>query len=206
MTKINTQLLHLAKDKRLNKVISEVGVLKPGKINTDIYASLIKAIVSQQLSVKAADTIHKRFLTLFKNNYPDAKTVLNIDNELLRSSGLSYQKSGYIKNIAQFSLTEGLDYNFLKKKTDTELIEHLMKIKGVGRWTVEMLLMFSLNRKDVFPIDDLGIQNGIKKIYKLKSEKKELIKDIQKIAEKWQPYRTLACRYIWKFKDQKAVF
>jgi len=203
MTKLNTQLLHLKKDKLLKKVIEQVGVLKPSKTNTDIHAALIRAIVSQQLSVKAADTIHSRFLALFKNNYPEANSILNLDNEKLRAVGLSYQKCGYIKNIAQFSLTHGLDYNFLQKKSDDELIEHLVKIKGVGRWTVEILLMFSLNRNDVFPVDDLGIQNGIKKLYNLKSEKKELIADIKKIAEKWQPYRTLACSYIWRYKDQK---
>ena len=203
MTKIETQLLHLKKDRKLKKVIEHVGPLSLNKPNTDLYGALIRAIVSQQLSVKAAQTIYNRFIALFKNGYPEAKIILKLSDEKMRTVGLSYQKCGYIKNIAQYSLTEGLDYEILKQKNNKELIEHLVKIKGVGQWTVEMLLMFSLGREDVFPVDDLGIQNGIKKLYALTSEKKELLKEMQELSKKWQPYCTLACLYIWRFKDKK---
>jgi len=115
---------------------------------------------------------------------------------------LSFQKAGYLKNIARFSLEETLDYHQLKTKSDDELIDYLVQIKGVGRWTVEMILMFNLNRHDVFPKDDLGIQNGMIALYKLKPEnKRELFSQMEAVAENWKPYRTLACMYIWRFKD-----
>ena len=203
MAKKPDALAHLKKDKILKKLIEKVGPLNPGS-SGDLYYSLMKAIVSQQLSVKAADTIWKRFLELFKNGYPDANKVLKLKDEKLRSAGLSFQKAGYLKNIARFSIEETLDYAKLKNKTDEELIEYLTQIKGVGRWTVEMLLMFSLKRKDVLPLDDLGIQNGIKQLYGLNSVKRDLLKEMELLSQPWKPYRTLACLYIWRYKDMKV--
>ena len=194
-------LRHLKKDKILKQVITKIGEL-PAKRSNDLYLALLKSIVSQQLSVKAADTIWKRFLGLFKTNYPDAKQLLKLSDEQLRAAGLSYQKAGYLKNIARFSIEETLEYKLLKKKSDEELIDHLVQIKGVGRWTVEMVLMFSLNRPDIFPLDDLGIQNGIKSLYNLTTtNKKELYTQMVQLAENWRPHRTIACRYIWRYKD-----
>lgn len=198
--KQNPNIIHLRKDKALKKVIDKVGLIKTNK-NQDLFIALLSAIVSQQLSVKAADTIWGRFEGLFKDNIPTAKAILKLSDDKLRSVGLSYQKAGYLKNIATFSIEQTLDYKLLKKKTDDELVEYLVQIKGVGRWTVEMLLMFNLNREDVFPKDDLGIQNGMKKLYNLTSEKKALLKEMEEIAEAWRPHRTLACRYIWRYKD-----
>ncbi len=195
------QLKHLRKDKALKKLIDAVGPLKSRNRGDDLFISLMRAIAGQQLSTKAADTIWNRFLDLFKNRVPDAKAVLKLSDDALRSVGFSYQKAGYIKNIARFSLEQTLDYKLLKNKTDDELVEYLVQIKGVGRWTVEMLLMFTMNRLDVFPKDDLGIQNGIKTLYKIDSQKKELFKDMDRIAEAWRPYRTLACMYLWRYKD-----
>ena len=195
-------LKHLKKDKALKKVIEQVGVIKNSR-REDLFIALVRAIVSQQLSVKAADTIYNRFLGLFKNGVPDAKSILKLKDDKLRAVGLSYQKAGYIKQIATFSLKNSLDHKVLKEKTDDELVEYLVQIKGVGRWTVEMLLMFNLSREDVFPKDDLGIQNGMKKLYSLTSEKKALLKEMEVIAEAWKPHRTLACRYIWRYKDAK---
>lgn len=204
MTAISKQLEHLCKDKRLKKVIASVGIIKSSK-KEDLYFSLIKAIVSQQLSVKAASTIFARFLKLFKDGYPHPKEVLKLKAETLRSAGLSFQKAGYLKNIAQFSLDETLEYSKLKSMKDDELIDYLIQIKGVGRWTVEMLLMFSLGREDVFPKDDLGIQNGIKKLYNIEPlNKKDLFTQMDVISEKWKPYRTLASKYLWQYKDDKG--
>ncbi|WP_317897189.1 DNA-3-methyladenine glycosylase family protein [Aurantibacillus circumpalustris] len=203
MTKHHELLTHLKKDKILKKVIQTVGEIKTEK-NLDLYFSLMRSIVSQQLSVKAAATIWGRFLDLFKDRYPDAKILLKINDDKLRAVGLSYQKAGYLKNIARFSLDKTLEYKLLKSKTDDELIDYLIEIKGVGRWTVEMLLMFSLKRDDVFPVDDLGIQNGIKILYNLNSEnKKQLYSQMLEIAENWRPYRSIACMYIWRHKDSK---
>jgi len=195
------QILHLKNDKALKKVIDKVGPISASK-NTDLYFNLLRSIVSQQLSVKAAQTIWERFLKLFKGGYPLPKLVLKLDVEKMRACGLSYQKAGYIKNIAQFSIDETLDYEKLKLKSDEDLIEYLVQIKGVGRWTVEMILMFSLNRLDIFPNGDLGIQNGMIKLYKLKpKDKKHLFVLMEEISNQWIPYRTLACKYIWRHKD-----
>lgn len=193
-------LLHLSKDKKLKKVIDTHGAIDH-KIDTDLHGSLLGSIVSQQLSVKAADTIWKRFVALFPNEDLKPELVLKMDLEKLRGVGLSYQKAGYIQNIARFHLDEGLDYKKLKKLKDDELIEHLTQIKGVGKWTVQMILMFTLGREDVFPEDDLGIQTAIKNLYGVSSEKKELKTDMHKIAAKWSPYRTIACKYLWRHKD-----
>lgn len=201
MAAANKQIEHLNKDKQLKKVIKQVGVLKVGK-RDDLYFSLLRAIVSQQLSVKAAETIFTRFLALFKDEYPHPKQLLKIKDEKLRAAGLSFQKAGYLKNIATFSIEQTLDYKLLKSKTDEDLIDYLVQIKGVGRWTVEMLLMFTLGREDVLPLDDLGIQNGMKRLYNIEPKnKKHLFEEMTAIAENWRPYRTLACLYIWRYKD-----
>lgn len=204
MANNHPSIRHLKKDKVLAKVIDKVGPLETRK-SEDLYLSLMRAIVSQQLSVKAADTIWNRFRALFKEAYPAPAKLLKLKDEKLRSVGLSYQKAGYLKNIARFALEQSLDYNHLQTKTDEELIDYLVQIKGVGRWTVEMILMFSLQRPDVFPIDDLGIQNGIKALYNIGAEKKELFQQMELLAEKWRPHRTMACRYIWRYKDMKVM-
>lgn len=192
---------HLKKDKKLKKVIDRIVIATP-KPRTDLYLSLLRAIAGQQLSVKAAATIWERVLNLFPDNYPSPEAILLIDLEKLRGAGLSYQKAGYIKNIAQFSLDETLDYKKLKRKSDDELIDYLTQIKGVGRWTVEMLLMFSLVRGNILPLDDLGIQNAIKKIYELNTTGKQLKAEMEQIAQQWQPYRTFACMYLWRSLDK----
>ncbi len=192
---------HLRKDPVLRKVIDKVGPLTVRK-ESDLYVALLRAIVGQQLSVKAAATIWSRFLALFKDGYPDPKKLLKMKDEKLRKVGLSYQKASYVKNIAAFSLEKSLDYSKLKKMEDEVLIEYLVSIKGVGRWTVEMILMFSLDRPDIFPKDDLGIVNGIKMLYGINSvTKKELFAEMDRVAETWKPCRTLACRYLWRYKD-----
>lgn len=197
-------LLHLSKDKKLKKVIDTHGIIDH-KMDTDLYGSLLGSIVSQQLSVKAADTIWKRFVALFPDEDPKPELVIKMEVEKLRGVGLSYQKAGYIQNIARFALQEGLDYKKLKKLSDDKLIEHLTQIKGVGKWTVQMILMFTLGREDVFPEDDLGIQTAIKRLYGISSEKKELKADMHKIAAKWSPYRTIACKYLWRHKDNTPL-
>lgn len=201
MAKPRDPLQHLKKDKSLKKVIERVGVIRHKK-NSDLYIGLMRSIVSQQLSIKAAATIWSRFLDLFSDGYPHPHLLLKMKDDILRSAGLSYQKAGYLKNIARFSIENTLDYKKLRSRTDEELIEYLVQIKGVGRWTVEMLLMFSLNREDVLPLDDLGIQNAIRDLYKIEAgNKKELYRCMTEIAESWRPYRTLACKYMWRYKD-----
>lgn len=194
-------IAHLKKDKILAPVIRSAGVISHAG-ETDLYFALLRAIVGQQLSTKAANTIWNRFLDLFSSRYPHPDKLLELSDNSLRSVGLSGQKSGYLKNIARFSIEKTLDYEKLSGLSDDALIEYLVGIKGVGRWTAEMILMFSLNRSDVFPKDDLGIQNGMKRLYKIRAtDKKKLLKRMESISDSWRPYRTLACMYVWRYKD-----
>jgi DNA-3-methyladenine glycosylase II len=202
MIKWNTEEAYkiLKKDPVMKKVISSTGEIKPVK-RTDIYFSLLNSIASQQLSVKAADTIFNRFLDLFPERKPEAALVTKINIEKLRNAGLSYAKAGYLKNIADYNITHGLEYKKLNRMDDEQLLEYLTAIKGVGRWTGEMILMFTMNRPDVLPVDDLGIRTGIQRLYGLTGTGKKLTEEIVEVAQKWKPYRTLACRHVWRYRD-----
>ena len=198
----NEILQHLSRDPQLSAILPLI-TLPDVDMHNDIYIDLLNSIVSQQLSVKAAATIFKRFLALFPENNPLPTHVVEMDIQLLRDSGLSYQKAGYIKNIATYWLdNQHLNYDWTRM-SDDDIIEKLTSIKGVGKWTVQMILMFRLNRLDVFPIDDLGIRQGMIKLYDVQTTGKVLLKDLTSIAEQWRPYRTVACRYIWRWKDAK---
>lgn len=175
--------------------------LPESKPETDLYFSLLRAVVGQQLSVKAAATIFSRFVALFPNNYPAASLLLDLPEETLRGAGLSGQKLKYLKAIATYKLQGHLEPELIAYLADEELITHLTRINGVGRWTAEMLLIFALDRPDVFPIDDLGIKNAMIKQYGLTEEKQLLKNKLLEIAKNWQPYRTLACKYLWKSLD-----
>jgi DNA-3-methyladenine glycosylase II len=166
---------------------------------------LIRSIVSQQLSTSAAATIYGRFINSFHNETPIAKQIQNRDVEDLRQYGLSYQKAGYIKNVVQHFQDNNLFDTDWDQWTDEDIIAELTKIKGVGKWTVEMILMFSLFREDVLPLDDLIIRNHMVSLYKVTSEKKQLVADLNAVAASWRPYRTYACRYLWAAKDSKFV-
>ena len=194
---------HLAKDALLKKITEETHLKEPGPAK-EVYASLLQSIVSQQLSVKAAATIYKRFLELFEDEGPHPRALLNKSVEELRMVGLSRQKSSYMHNIAAFFVANQLEDIDWTKKSDAEIIQLLTEIKGVGLWTVQMILMFSLQRKDVFPAADLGIQQAMKKLYGIEGKGRGLIVEMEKIALAWSPYRTLACRYLWKWKDKKS--
>lgn len=167
----------------------------------DIYLSLLSSIISQQLSTKVARVIKGRFLALFPGEYPQPDRVLEMQEEELRGVGLSFQKIGYIRNVAAFAREGQLDYQVISQLEDEDLIRHLVQIKGVGRWTAEMILMFTLVRPDVFPVDDLGIQNAMKKQYGLSQTGKTLLSEMSRIAEAWRPHRTLASRYLWQSLD-----
>lgn len=167
----------------------------------DIYLSLLSSIISQQLSTKVARVIKSRFLALFPGEYPQPEWVLEKSDEELRGVGLSFQKIGYIRNVAAFARQGQLDYQVISQLRDEDLIRHLVQIKGVGRWTAEMILMFTLVRPDVFPVDDLGIQNAMKKQYGLSQAGKSLLLEMSRLAEAWRPHRTLASRYLWQSLD-----
>ena len=162
--------------------------------------------MSQQLSTKVAEVIYKRFLSVYGNKIPSLTEILATDKEVLRGIGLSYSKAQYIFNVCSFFTENKLTDKKLMAMDDESLVELLTQIKGIGRWTVEMILMFSLGREDVFAPDDLGIQQGMTKLYGLDTSiKKQLQQQMMDTAEAWRPYRTYACRYIWKWKDAPAA-
>ena len=176
----------------------------------DVYLALLESIVSQQISVKAADAIFGRFRLLFPDSYPDANALLLKTTDELRSAGLSFQKIKYLQSVAEFSLvksdaTPALSRKHLDAMTDEAIVQYLLPIKGVGRWTVEMLLMFVLDRPDVFPIDDLVIRQRMILAYPDRTAGltgKALYKVLHQIADAWRPYRTTASRYLWRWKPQ----
>lgn len=160
----------------------------------NLYENLIESIISQQLSVKASDTIYKRFKALFKREtVPSPKQILTMPNETIRTAGISFQKISYIKSVADAFISNLIDIKKIQNMTDEEVIEALTQIRGVGRWTAEMILIFTLNRPDVFSIGDLGIRNAITNLYHL-TDKEDMIT----LSEKWKPYRSTACWYLWR--------
>lgn len=198
-------IAHLSKDKKLKKLLesAEPHQLKKRR---NICTYLCASIMSQQLSTKVADVIYKRFIALYGGKEPLPQQILDTPFEQLRGIGLSNAKVSYVKNVAQFEMEKGMDPKKLRKMDNEEVIAYLTEIKGVGRWTVEMLLMFALGREDVFAVDDLGIQNAMVHLYKLdKSDKKQLREKMLKLSSKWSPYRTYACVHLWRWKDNAPV-
>ena len=196
-------LLHLTKDKKLKKIIvlQEPYVLVSRK---NVYLHLCSSIMSQQLSTKVAAVIYNRFLNLYKNKKPGPQQIIDTPIETLRSIGLSNAKAQYVQNVCRFFLAEKITDATLHKMSNEELIKYLSQIKGVGQWTVEMILMFTLGREDVFAVDDLGIQQSIAKLYQLDATDKKALKEkMVKLSAKWSPYRTYACRYLWGWKDNE---
>jgi DNA-3-methyladenine glycosylase II len=194
-------LEHLSKDKKLAKVIQAHEPFEL-KFHKNICLRLCGSIMSQQLSTKVASVIHKRFLSLYGGEEPTPQQIIDTPFEVLRGIGLSNAKAQYVLNVARFALDHHLDDQKLKKMGNEEIIELLTQIKGVGKWTVEMLLMFTLGREDVFSIDDYGIQMAMKKLYKLdNTDKKAFREKLVRISNKWSPYRTYACMHLWHWKD-----
>lgn len=195
--------LHLNKDKKLAKIIAgqQAHVLQKRK---HLHLHLCASIISQQLSTRVADVIYGRFITLFNSKNPSAAAIAAMPFESLRGIGLSNAKANYVHNVCLFFMEQKLTDARLHQMDDEAIVELLTQIKGVGRWTVEMLLMFSLGREDVFAVDDLGIQQSMAKLYGIDSSDKKALKEkMQQLAGKWSPYRTYACRYLWGWKDGK---
>src|SRR3954471_2545061 len=176
---------HLSKDKKLAKLIAGSEPLEL-KFHKNICLRLCASIMSQQLSTKVAKVIYHRFLDLYGGEEPTPEQIIATPFDKLRAIGLSNAKTKYVLNVAEFAIDHQLDDKKLKKMSDEEIIELLTQIKGVGKWTVEMLLMFTLGREDIFAVDDYGIQMAMKKLYKLDdSNKKELREKMIKLSLKW---------------------
>lgn len=192
---------HLSKDKNLKALIKKHEA-RSLLIKKNILLSICGSIIGQQLSTKVAAVIYNRFLQLFKNKSPKAADILAVPHETLRSIGLSNSKATYVKNVCDFFVANKLTDTRLSKMTDEELMTLLTQIKGIGQWTVEMILMFAMGREDVFSTGDLGIQKAMIKLYRIEySNKKDLEQKMMAIAINWSPYRTYACLHLWESLD-----
>jgi len=198
-------IVHLNKDKKLKKVIEKH---KPHRLvkRKNICTWLCASIMSQQLSTKVADVIYQRYLNLYDGKEPTPQMILETPFEKLRGIGMSNAKVSYVQNVARFEIESGLEPKKLNNMSNTEVIEYLTQIKGVGQWTAEMLLMFALGREDVFAVGDLGIQNAMIRLYKLdNNDKKKIKEEMLQLSKKWSPYRTYACVHLWRWKDNAPV-
>ena len=197
-------LSHLKKDKIMAKLIANC-TLTMHKTPINVFDDLLRSIVSQQLSTSAAATIYGRFIDSLDPSQSVPAQILAKTPDELRAIGLSFQKANYLQNVVRHFDEYHLYDTDWDTFTDEKIIEELSKIKGVGKWTVEMILMFSLHREDVLPLDDLIIRNNIILLYDITADKKAQIAEIHKIADKWRPFRSYACRYMWAAKDTKIL-
>ena len=191
----------LKKDKNMQVLINKFGRpdLNPRQ---DYFQSLLRSIVFQQLSGKAAQTIYERFVNLIpKTSNLCPNEVLKLDKEEMRKAGLSFRKIDYVRNLADYFENNSFHKKDVEKMSDQEISKELIQIKGIGQWTVDMFLMFTLNRTDILPCTDLGIQKGIMKILNMKNLPSK--KEMGNCSRKWRPYRTIACWYLWRMVDDK---
>jgi DNA-3-methyladenine glycosylase II len=194
--------LLLQRDKKMSRLLPKQA-FAPLPLEQNICLELCASIMGQQLSVKVAAVIRGRFMALFRTKSPKAVDILALPFDQLKGIGLSQSKTMYIQNVCRFFIENKLSDKKLHALPDDELIAQLVQIKGVGEWTVQMLLMFTMGREDVFAPDDLGLRQAMIKAYGLQHlEGKELRKKMTAIAAKWSPYRSYGCRYLWAWKDQ----
>lgn len=179
----------------------KVGKLPAIKKDTpqNYFFRLCREIISQQLSDKSASAIFNRFVALFPTGKVDPSDIIVLPHETLRNTGMSHGKARYVRNLAEAVENKIVDFTHFETVSDEEIITELIKVKGIGRWTAEMFLMFVLGREDVFSHGDLGLRKGLQKIYRFK---KDLSKEeIEKMIKKWSPYKTYASRILWASLD-----
>ncbi len=194
---------HLSKDAQLKTLIDTIPTPRFMMSRAILSHSLIESITYQQLSIKAAAVIFDRLLSKFENRQIDLAKLARMRTTTLRGVGLSFQKADYVRNIANFFLAKENQVVDWHSLPEDELIKRLTVIKGVGVWTVQMIMISPMAKLDVFPHQDLGIQQGMINLYGIKKSGKELITKMNKLSEPWKPYRTVACLYLWRWKDGK---
>lgn len=183
-------------DSNLEKIIKIVGKYSIN-IRNDPFQSLVESIIYQQLAGKAANAIYNRFINYYNNKQITPTLILNSPNDNLKKVGLSNRKINYLKDLALHVYDGRINLEELPKMNDEEIINKLVNVKGIGRWTSEMFLIFSLGRQDILPVTDLGVRKAIQKIYSLSELPKPNI--MMEIAKPWRPYRSIATWYLWKF-------
>ena len=192
--KLSLAVTHLQKDRKLSKIISYVGDCKIRVID-DPFEALVDGIITQQVSDAAGKAIAARFRELFGGVFPNSSQILQKSILQIKSAGLSKMKAEYIYGIAKLVDSKSLAFDSFDELDDEIVVDELVKIRGIGRWTAEMFLIFGLGRLDILPLGDLGLRNGIAKLFDISKPTDE---QITKIASKWSPYRTVATWYIWK--------
>ena len=200
---MNKESIHqvFCNDFAIGKFVQSFGHLPDLTPKGTIFEALCKSIVSQQLSTTAAATIYSRFSDMVMDT-SNPENIINIEVEDLRAVGLSYQKTNYIKNVCDFWLSDIGDEQIFQEQSDTEIIQKLTKIKGVGEWTVHMLLIFHFQRPNILPLGDLIVRNGIVYFYNLDPASKNVLHECKEVTKHWQPYASYGSRYMWAFKDQ----
>jgi len=184
------------------RVIRELGTFRLGS-NKNYFVVLCKAIIAQQISTQAADSISDRFFCLFDGKSPTPKRVHALTADSLRAVGLSRQKAAYLKDLSRGFADKSIRPHRLPYLGNEEVIRQLTAIHGIGRWTAEMFLIFSLNRLDVLPAGDLGFRSALKNIYRMKTLPS--VKRIRSLGKKWHPYETIATWYAWRTLDQNII-
>jgi putative serine/threonine protein kinase len=192
--KFKKEVSSLYSDKKLKPLIKKIGPCTM-RITKNPFQTLVEAIIYQQLSEASATAITKRFLKLYKK-FPSPKQVINTTDKKLKDSGISGTKINYIKGLSKKIIQKEIDFRKISKLNDKQVIEELTKIKGIGNWTAQIYLMFCLQRKDILPVDDLGIKKGIRDLFSL--EELPNPKIVEKFSARWKPNRSIACWYIWK--------
>lgn len=182
-------------DSNLEKIIKIVGKYSIN-IRNDPFQSLVESIIYQQLAGRAANAIYNRFINYYNNKQITPARILNSPNDNLKKVGLSNRKIDYLKNLASHVYDGRINLEELPKMNDEEIINKLVNVKGIGRWTSEMFLIFSLGRQDILPVTDLGVRKAIQKVYSLPELPKP--NTMMEIAKPWRPYRTIATWYLWK--------
>jgi len=188
----------------MDKILTELVLKYPAPVWTDrsefLFEDLVGAVISQQLSWKAADSIFNRFKAVFSTDkFPDPQLVLDTEELILKDTGLSYAKVKYIHNVARAFVEKQLEVTKIREMTDEEVIAVLTQVKGIGRWSAEMILITTLNRPDVFSIGDLGLRNAIEKLYGIKERERMVA-----LAKSWSPNRSTACWYLWRSLETKG--
>jgi DNA-3-methyladenine glycosylase II len=194
-------------DERLREVIDERGPLDlEARVRgrpADPYGALLRAIVGQQLSVKAARTIYERFTALFDGNTPTPEQLLEVDADTLRAAGLSRAKAAYVRSLAEHVISGELELGRLDELSDEEVTHELVAVKGLGQWTADMFLIFHLGRPDILPVGDLGVRRAIERLYGF--EALPSAAEMEALGERWRPFRSLASLYLWESLDNAPV-
>lgn len=198
---------HLSQEPNIAPIVAKLTIPPRPDHDGDVYFGLQRSIAYQQLSGKAAGTIFGRFLDLFPDGYPHPEALLEMDDDAIRAAGMSRPKANYVKNVAQYWLDHKLIIADWEQWSDQEIIDRLTTIKGVGQWTVEMVLMFVLQRPDLLPLDDLVVKRNIIQLFGIDAEQlkgKKLNAEIVRCCEPWRPYRSYASRFMWAWEGTEV--